>query len=169
MIDIDYLRKLLKVFDASSVNDLRLETEESSIRLTKEPKRVVVDPPVIAAAAPAAPAAPQQASAPTPTAAGAPSSADTGGTGSAAPSIDADKYHKILSPIVGTFYRSPSPDADAFVEVGQSVSSGDVLCIVEAMKLMNEIESDVSGKIVEILVENEQPVEYNQVLFLIEK
>lgn len=76
--------------------------------------------------------------------------------------------HEIRSPIVGTFYRAPAPDADPYVQVGDIVQPGTVLCIVEAMKLMNEIESDVSGKIVKILVENATPVEYNQPLFLIE-
>lgn len=78
------------------------------------------------------------------------------------------KYVEVRSPIVGTFYRAPAPDADPYVEVGQIVQPKQVLCIVEAMKLMNEIESEVSGRIVKILVENAQPVEYNQVLFLIE-
>lgn len=81
------------------------------------------------------------------------------------PSAD---YHEIKSPIVGTFYRAPAPDADSYVQVGDSVAPGSVLCIVEAMKLMNEIESDVSGKIIKILVENGKPVEYNQPLFLIQ-
>jgi acetyl-CoA carboxylase biotin carboxyl carrier protein len=75
--------------------------------------------------------------------------------------------HEIKSPIVGTFYRAPAPDADSYVQVGDNISVGSVLCIVEAMKLMNEIESDVSGKIVKVLVENGKPVEYNQPLFLI--
>ena len=77
--------------------------------------------------------------------------------------------HEVRSPIVGTFYRAPAPDADPYVQVGDIVSPGSVLCIVEAMKLMNEIESDISGKIVKILVENGKPVEYNQPLFLIQK
>jgi len=77
-------------------------------------------------------------------------------------------FHEISSPIVGTFYRAPAPDADPYVQVGDSVSSGTVLCVVEAMKLMNEIESDVSGKVVKILVDNGKPVEYNQPLFFIE-
>lgn len=77
--------------------------------------------------------------------------------------------HEIKSPIVGTFYRSPAPDADPYVQIGDTISSGTVLCIVEAMKLMNEIESDINGKIVKILVENATPVEYNQPLFLIKK
>lgn len=77
-------------------------------------------------------------------------------------------YHEIKSPIVGTFYRAPAPDADSYVQVGDTVAPGTVLCIVEAMKLMNEIESDISGKIIKILVENGKPVEYNQPLFLIQ-
>lgn len=77
-------------------------------------------------------------------------------------------YHEIKSPIVGTFYRAPAPDADSYVQVGDTVAPGTVLCIVEAMKLMNEIESDIGGKIIKILVENGKPVEYNQPLFLIQ-
>lgn len=76
--------------------------------------------------------------------------------------------HEIKSPIVGTFYRAPSPDADPYVQVGDTISKGTILCIVEAMKLMNEIESDIDGKIVKILVDNATPVEYNQPLFLVE-
>lgn len=75
---------------------------------------------------------------------------------------------EIKSPMVGTFYRSPSPDAEPYVDMNQTIKKGQVLCIIEAMKLMNEIESEVDGRIVEILVENAQPVEYNQPLFLIE-
>lgn len=82
--------------------------------------------------------------------------------------LTSKKLHEIKSPIVGTFYRAPSPDADPYVQVGDSVSKGTILCIVEAMKLMNEIESDIDGKIVKILVENATPVEYNQPLFLVE-
>ena len=84
------------------------------------------------------------------------------------PQVKKVNLHEIHSPIVGTFYRAPAPDADPYVQVGDSISSGSVLCIVEAMKLMNEIESDVNGKIVKILVENGKPVEYNQPLFLIQ-
>lgn len=81
---------------------------------------------------------------------------------------ESDKYTKVLSPFVGTFYRAPSPDADPYVKDGQMIKKGDVLCIVEAMKLMNEIESEVSGKIVSVLAENGQPVEYGEPLFLID-
>ncbi len=78
------------------------------------------------------------------------------------------KYKEIRSPMVGTFYRAPAPDANPYVQVGDTISKGKVLCIIEAMKLMNEIESDVDGKIVKILVENGKPVEFDQVLFLVE-
>ena len=79
-----------------------------------------------------------------------------------------DNYRTIKSPIIGTFYRKPSPDKDVFVNIGDTVAEGDVLCVIEAMKLFNEIESDVSGKIVKILVEDASPVEFDQPLFLIE-
>ena len=85
----------------------------------------------------------------------------------AAAPVAEETMHKLLSPIVGTFYRAPSPDADSFVQVGQHVTAGETLCIVEAMKLMNEIESDVTGTIMKILVENTHAVEYNQPMFLI--
>ena len=81
---------------------------------------------------------------------------------------NSDNYHTVKSPIIGTFYRKPSPDKDVFVNVGDTVGEGDVLCVIEAMKLFNEIESDISGKIVKILVEDASPVEFDQPLFLIE-
>ncbi len=164
MIEIDYLKQLLEIFDESSVNDLRLEEEGTTIRLTKNMKTVAapesqapvyLQSPTVAAQ----PASPSTSTAPT----------SGAGDATADSTEDHGNYHEVRSPIVGTFYASPSPDADAFVQVGDAVGDGDVLCIVEAMKLMNEIESDVKGTIAKILVENEQPVEYDQVLFLIEK
>lgn len=142
--------------EKSAVNEIELEEKGNKIRITKSaPQNIISAPaypmtmPVAApAAAPAAPAA-QSAAKP-----------------AAAP--DAKKYHEVKSPIVGTFYRSPSPDAAPYVEVGTKVKQGGTLCIVEAMKLMNEIESDVTGTIVKINVENGKPVEYGQVLFLVE-
>ena len=83
--------------------------------------------------------------------------------------VDKGNFVEIKSPIVGTFYRSPAPDADVYVDIGSNVKPGQTLCIIEAMKIMNEIESEVSGKVAKILVENGQPVEYNQTLFLLEK
>lgn len=86
----------------------------------------------------------------------------------AAPADDSSKYITVKSPIIGTFYRKPSPDKPVFKEVGDTVSTGDVLCVIEAMKLFNEIESEVSGKIVKVLVEDSSPVEFDQPLFLID-
>ena len=83
--------------------------------------------------------------------------------------VDKGNFVEIKSPIVGTFYSSPAPDADVYVDIGTAVKPGQTLCIIEAMKIMNEIESEVSGKVAKILVENGQPVEYNQTLFLLEK
>ena len=82
--------------------------------------------------------------------------------------IDNDNYITVKSPIIGTFYRKPSPDKPSFVEVGQTISPGDVLCVIEAMKLFNEVESEVSGKIISILVEDQSPVEFDQPLFIID-
>lgn len=174
MIDIDYLKQLLSIFDESTVNDLRIDKEGTSIRLTKNPKK---EGPEQGAyhylAAPPAAVAPPAASLPAvPASAGtsvAEPTAPSNGAGAETAPPSADSYHVINSPIVGTFYRSPSPDSPPFVEVGSEVEPGAVLCIVEAMKLMNEIESDVRGKVVKILVENAQPVEYGQPLFWIEK
>lgn len=86
----------------------------------------------------------------------------------AAPTEDDSKYITIKSPMIGTFYRRPAPDKDLFVNVGDSINSGDVICIIEAMKLFNEIESEISGKIVKILVDDQTPVEYDQPLFLVD-
>ncbi|MEB3341740.1 acetyl-CoA carboxylase biotin carboxyl carrier protein [Okeania sp.] len=86
---------------------------------------------------------------------------------SGAPPTNANKFEEILSPVVGTFYRAPAPDEPAFVEVGDRITSGQVVCIIEAMKVMNEIEAEVSGQIVEILIKNGEPVEYNQPLMLV--
>jgi acetyl-CoA carboxylase biotin carboxyl carrier protein len=167
MIDIKYLKQLLELFDESSVNDIRLEKEGTSIRLTKTPKnegssetQVHYVPQPASGPLPSPPPA-----APAPNA-GEPSAAPAPAEGEA--EDDHGNYHEIRSPIVGTFYGAPSPDSDPFVKPGDEVSPGDVLCIVEAMKLMNEIESDASGKVVKVLVENAEPVEYDQVLFLIE-
>ena len=95
-------------------------------------------------------------------------SASVSSAPAAAEAKDSPTHKKVLSPFVGTFYRSPSPTSPSYVEVGKRVSSGDTLCIVEAMKLMNEIEADFSGKIVQILVENGQPVEFGEPLFVID-
>jgi acetyl-CoA carboxylase biotin carboxyl carrier protein len=173
MIDINYLKQLLEIFDESSANDLRIEQEGTSIKLSKVPaQREGAAPTMQAFAYPQMqmpmqmqmPSAPQTQT----TAAPSGSAADAPATNGAAAAADTKKYHEIRSPIVGTFYRAPNPDSPSFTDAGQDVSPGQVLCIIEAMKLMNEIECDVYGKVVKVLVENAQPVEYNQVLFLID-
>jgi acetyl-CoA carboxylase biotin carboxyl carrier protein len=157
-MDLNYLRRLLRIFEESSATELTIEEEGITLSMAKggsQPLGMMQPmygvPQQMAPMPAVAPAAPVAAA-----------------TAPAAPVASADDAnHKVLSPIVGTFYRAPSPDADAFVQVGQHVNVGDTLCIVEAMKLMNEIESDAAGTIVKILVENGQPVEYNQPVFVI--
>lgn len=146
--DIDYVEKLAKVLADNSLTEISLEDGEQAITLRNEVMGVAAAP--VAVAPPQAPA-----NVPAPTVAPAAQEA-------------AHKGKALTSPMVGTFYSAPSPDADAFVKVGQTIKEGDVVCIVEAMKLMNEIESDFSGKITEICVEDGQPVEFGQVLMYIE-
>jgi len=155
-MDLDLIKKLVKIVDASSVTDLEIEESGLKIKIAKKIRSSQV---ITQAQIPLVSAQPViQPSA--------------GGDETAKHKVEVEttaaNQHEIRSPIVGTFYRAPAPDADSYVQVGSIVSPGSVLCIVEAMKLMNEIESDVAGKIVKILVENGKPVEYNQPLFLIE-
>lgn len=149
--ETDYIEKLAKVLADTGLTEISLEDGEQAITLRKD---VIVAPVAPVASAPvqaAAPVAGQAPSAQAPVA-----------------SEPAKKGTPITSPMVGTFYKSPSPDADAFVSVGQSIKTGDVVCIVEAMKMMNEIKSEISGKVVEICVEDGQPVEFGQVLMYVE-
>lgn len=158
-MDLNYLKKLLKIFDESTVTELSIEEEGITLHLAKTTEQPQMQQPTYYMGAPAA-----QAVAPAP----APALAHAEAPAAAAPAAPAvDAGHIVLSPIVGTFYRAPSPDADNFVQVGSHVNAGDTLCIVEAMKLMNEIESDMTGTIVKVLVDNAHPVEYNQPMFVI--
>lgn len=150
--ETDYIEKLAKVLAETGLTEISLEDGEQAITLRKEV--VVSAAPQVVAAAPVH-AVPASAAAP----------AVSAPVAEAAP---AKKGTPITSPMVGTFYKAPSPDSDPFVTVGATVNSGDVVCIVEAMKMMNEIESEVSGKIVEICVEDGQPVEFGQVLMYVE-
>ncbi|HYQ87941.1 MAG TPA: acetyl-CoA carboxylase biotin carboxyl carrier protein [Bacteroidota bacterium] len=147
-MDLALLKKLVRIVERSGVEEIEIEEEGLRIRVAKNSHNNST-PPAVAAA--------QRDQAPAP-------AAET----AASPAPPEAKLHEIKSPIVGTFYRAPAPDADPYVEVGQTVQPKTVLCIIEAMKLMNEIESDAAGRITKILVENGQPVEYNQPLFLIE-
>lgn len=152
-MDIRKVKKLIELVEESGIGELEIHEGEESVRIS----RFSAQPAQVAYAAAPAPVA--AAPAPAVTAA-APIAAEA----SAAPAL---KGSVARSPMVGTFYRAPSPTAGNFVEVGQTVKKGDVLCIVEAMKMMNHIEAEVSGTIDSILVENGQPVEYDQPLFTI--
>lgn len=150
------IQDLIDFISNSGLAEVKIETDEFKLSIKKHsdaPARV--ESSVAPAPAPAPAAAPNPApAAPT--------------TPAAEPKEDNSKYVEIKSPMIGTFYRTPNPDTDPFVNVGDTVSKGQPVCIIEAMKLFNEIESEVSGKIVKVLVENSQPVEYDQPLFLVD-
>ena len=162
-LNMNELRELADLISQHGFTDFEFENESIRVRLKKE-----LAPQIIQAAAPAAYA--QPAAAQTATAPAQPSPAATAAETKAEAAVTEDEgLHKITSPIVGTFYRTPSPEADSFVKIGSKVSADTIVCIVEAMKLMNEIPAEVSGEIVKIYVENGQPVEYGQPLFGIRK
>ena len=160
-MDLSYVKKLIKLLSDSDVDEIEIEEEGKKIRVVKHGsnsfaaapgvntmyfpihQQVPQAPPALAAQ-PAPAAEPPVAVAPQ------------------------KKFHEIKSPIVGTFYKAPAPDAAPFVEIGSMIQPGSVLCIVEAMKLMNEIESDVTGKVVKIMAQNGQAIEYGQTLFLVD-
>ena len=162
-MDLRHLKRLLEIFDSSDVTELQIEEDGTKLKMTKHKKdRLTSGSPQQVVQV-----VPEQQSVPvsttlveTPAATTAPEEVPT-----TEEQYDAGLI-KVLSPIVGSFYRAPSPESDPFVEIGTRVKPGQTLCIVEAMKLMNEIESELSGTIEKILIENGQPVEYNQELFL---
>jgi len=152
MIDLEFIERLIRAIDESSVDSLEIERGGTRVRLAKTPPMTAA--PVLHAAPPG----PAYAPAP---AASAPAPAEP----PQAKASSSEGLLEVTSPMVGTFYRAPAPDAPSYVEEGGKISVGDTLCIIEAMKLMNELESEVKGTIVEICVENAQPVEFGQVLF----
>ncbi|HSG76733.1 MAG TPA: acetyl-CoA carboxylase biotin carboxyl carrier protein [Burkholderiales bacterium] len=161
-MDLRKLKKLIDLVQESGIAELEITEGEEKVKIVKGGEATVTPlapaAPAPGAAAPAAPAAAPAAPA-APAAAGAPAAASV-----AEPVAEG---HVLKAPMVGTFYRSASPESKAFIEVGQSVKAGETVCIIEAMKLMNEIEADATGVIKAILVENGQPVEYGQPLFII--
>ena len=150
-MDIRKVKKLIELLEESNIDEIEIKEGEESVRISRNGAQALI------AAAPQYSAPP--AAAPAPVAA--PAAAEP------APAAPATQGHVVKSPMVGTFYRSPSPSSPAFTEVGQSVKVGDVICIVEAMKMMNQIEADKAGTIEAILVENGEPVEFDQPLFSI--
>ncbi|MFK7985959.1 MAG: acetyl-CoA carboxylase biotin carboxyl carrier protein [Sandaracinaceae bacterium] len=157
-IDLKQLRDIMRAMKQLGVNELELETENERIFVRRGP--TATENTIVTAPAMMAPQY-MTGSVPPPPPAAEPAKA--------APAPAEDDAQYITSPFVGTFYRSPSPDAPSFVEKGQTISKGDVLCIVEAMKLMNEIEAEITGTILDVLVENGKPVEFGDKLFKISK
>ncbi len=149
-MDLNELRDLLNFMRAEGIEELEVDRADGKIRI----RRGAPGPgatPVPASVSPGAPTSPAAPSQPRP-----------------APLATSAGLLTVASPIVGTFYRAPAPDAEAYVEIGQVVKKGQILCVIEAMKLMNEIEAETDGRVIEVLVENAHAVEYGQPLFLIE-
>lgn len=151
-MNLKEIKELIRILDDTDISELNLESDGIKINIKKGS---LLTSPVVGQPA-AAPAAPAKHTEPTAVAVN-------------SKNYNESEVNQVTAPMVGTFYRSPSPDASSFVEIGSEIKVGQVLCIIEAMKLMNEIEAEVDGTVVDILVENGQPVEYGQTLFLIEK
>jgi acetyl-CoA carboxylase biotin carboxyl carrier protein len=159
VIDLRYVKKLLEMLDESTVDSLEITSEKGmKIRLAKTP----------AMRGTVSMAAPMQMAAPAPAPAVAAPSAAAASAAPAAEAKPASQLREIKSPMVGTFYARPEPTANPYVSAGTRVNSGQTVCIIEAMKIMNEIESEFSGVVVEVLVQDAQPVEYGQVLFRVD-
>jgi acetyl-CoA carboxylase biotin carboxyl carrier protein len=154
-MNLNEIQDLIKFVAKSGVSEVEIEQKDFKIVIKSESKKGHEQPIYVQAQAPAA----------LPAAAAAPIAA---APVAAAPVNEDDKYIIVKSPMIGTFYRSAGPDKEAFIHVGQSIGTGDTICIIEAMKLFNEIESEVSGRIVKVLVDDASPVEYDQPLFLVD-
>ena len=158
-MDLRKIKKLIDLLEASNLSEIEIKEGEETVRLARTTTREVTYAPPPAYAMPppqaAAPAAPMAS----------PTEAATGGTPKAGADLPAG--HIVRAPMVGTFYASPAPDKPVYVSVGQSVKAGDTLAIIEAMKMFNPIEADVSGTVLKVLVENGQPIEFDQPLFVI--
>jgi len=151
-MDIRKVKKLIELLEESGISELEISEGEESVRISRHPRMTM--PPAVAMASPMGQPAPSAAPAPPATAAG-----------EHKPRND---EHTVTSPMVGTYYSSPSPGAKPFVEIGMEIKVGQVLCIIEAMKMMNQIESDKAGRVTAILAKNGEPVEFGQPLFIIE-
>ena len=152
--EIKEIKKIIDLLNETDVSEIEITKGDESVRISRLTQ--MAQPVATTVHQHIAPAAVQSPSAP------------VSQPASTAPVLEAHSGHQIYSPMVGTFYSSPSPDAKAFVTLGQHVNAGDTLCLIEAMKMFNEVEADKSGKIAAILVETGKPVEYNQPLFIIE-
>lgn len=167
-MDLKEIQNLIKFVAKSGASEVKLEMDDVkiTIKTSDESKETTILQQIpVAGAVTAQPVAPAVAAAPV---AAAPVAASPEAPAAAGSASDDSKYVTVKSPIIGTFYRKPSPDKPTFAEVGDTIKEGDVLCIIEAMKLFNEIESEVSGKIVKVLVDDSSPVEFDQPLFLVD-
>jgi len=157
-MDIRKVKKLIELLEESGLAELEITEGEESVRISRHMSGGPVQyamPPMQYAAGPA----------PAP---GAPGGAASAGTAGSAPASSGPAGHKVLSPMVGTYYEAPAPGSPNFVKIGDQVQAGDTLCIIEAMKMMNQIEADIAGKVVAALAKNGEPVEFGQALFVIE-
>jgi acetyl-CoA carboxylase biotin carboxyl carrier protein len=157
-VDIRKVKKLIELLEESGISEIEISEGEESVRISRYPKPGTVSVQTVAAPAASAPSA-----------AAAPVPAANGDAPAAAAAPPAARGHQVTAPMVGTFYSGPAPGAKPFVEIGTEVKPGDTLCVIEAMKMMNQIESEVAGRVVSILVENGSPVEFGQALFIIEE
>jgi acetyl-CoA carboxylase biotin carboxyl carrier protein len=153
MMDIRKVKKLIELLEESGISEIEISEGEESVRISRYPKPGTVTTTV----APAAPAAP------------APAAAAPAAAPAAEPAAPPVRGQQVTAPMVGTFYTGPAPGAKPFVELGTEVKPGDTLCVIEAMKMMNQIESEFAGRVVSVLVENGSPVEFGQPLFIIEE
>lgn len=161
-MDLRKIKTLIDLVEESGIAELEVKEGEESVRISRYPTGGMQPAPQFyAAPQPAIAAAPSSAPA-------APALADSSEPAAPAPKAPSANRHVVKAPMVGTFYRTPSPGAKPFVEVGQTVKAGQTVCIIEAMKMLNQIECDKSGVVVEILVDNEKPVEFDQPMFVIE-
>lgn len=160
------IQELIDFISKSGLDEVNIKTSEFEMSVRKHSAAPAYEAP--RAAAPAAPA-PQQAltNAPAPQAP-APQPSEQGNSGKAAEDSSSKRYKEVKSPMIGTFYRSANPDSPSFVNVGDTIKAGQTVCIIEAMKLFNEIEADFGGTVVKVLVDNASPVEYDQPLFLVD-
>jgi acetyl-CoA carboxylase biotin carboxyl carrier protein len=173
-MDLNELKKLIKIVDESNVSEVEIEQDQTKtkgrlkIRISKNSGMAAMTF-IPQAQHPMQFAQPHTPQFPHPVQFESQETIDKSQAEHPLDVVDKGNFVEVKSPIVGTFYRSPAPDADSYVEIGSAVKAGQTLCIIEAMKIMNEIESETAGKVAKILVENGQPVEYNQTLFVIEK
>lgn len=165
MFKIQEIREIIKLVDSSSIDEFVYEVDGAKVKLKKN--NVVVTETVAPKKEVVAPVVQQSAPAEAPVATPAPAKEEAPASAAAAPSVNDPSLHKIVSPMVGTFYQAPNPDSPTYVKVGDKVGNETIVCIVEAMKLFNEIEAEVQGEIVEILVKDGDLVEYGQPLFLV--